>query len=402
MDTRVIHISQGSSLRLLPGESTYLANVFKSQGMGVECIDFEQDIVSFPQAYVGYVNMPERKIVIDSKHSGVDLRHIIRIYYFLYASDSTDLDDPIYDIDAGSTFDVIDNFVKELDTVIKKGLPVEYKDSRDCLQHLRGNMNVVNTILNKSLGKREVFDCSYDELSHNIAINQVLYKALLKAKTIVDIGTAGFLEKHFLDVDDVVSIPEVHLSTNTKYCKKAVTLAYMILNDLSIADCGNQAYGQNLLLNFDRIFEEFIKRILTVYSGDYEFTYWIDEKNYAICKTQTDEYYKSYIPDMLYGYQDRDYPDTAYAILDMKNKTSKPFSNDDVYQMFFYANQLHSKKVILCYPASSKTANATLRFDNESFSLHKLYAAYINIAGNTSREFKQNIMEFIENVGSLL
>lgn len=72
--------------------------------------------------------------------------------------------------------------------------------------------------------------------------------------------------KTFFDVSEVNIIPEVQLTTNTMYCKKAVSLAYMILNDLSITDAGNQAYGQNLLFNFDRMFEEFIKRILTVYS----------------------------------------------------------------------------------------------------------------------------------------
>lgn len=105
---------------------------------------------------------------------------------------------------------------------------------------------------------------------------------------------------------------------------------------------------------------------------------------------------------MLYGYQDKVFPISVYAILDMKNKTSKPFSNADVYQMFFYANQLYSKKVILCYPANKKIMNARLTFDNDSFSIRKLYAAYVNIAGNTSKEFKNNINEFIESVRSLL
>lgn len=402
MNIITIHISQGSSLRLLPGEARYLADVFKNRGIGLECIDFSQDIVNFPQAYVGYINMPNRNVIIDSKHEGIELSHLIRIYYFLYASDTADLDDPIYDIDSGSTFDVVENFIKELDKIVKKGLPVEYRDNRENLMFLRGNINVINTLMNRTLGKREVFDCTYDELSHDVPVNQVLYKAFLKAKQIANSGTIGVLEKHFFDVSEVNIIPEVQLTTNTMYCKKAVSLAYMILNDLSITDAGNQAYGQNLLFNFDRMFEEFIKRILTVYSGDYGFTYWTDEKSYALCRTEDEEFYKSYIPDMLYGYQDKVLPISAYAILDMKNKTSRPFSNADVYQMFFYANQLNSKKVILCYPSSRKTANGRLRFDNDSFTIRKLYASYINIAGNTSKEFKSNIYEFIDNVRTLL
>ena len=86
----------------------------------------------------------------------------------------------------------------------------------------------------------------------------------------------------------------------------------------------------------------------------------------------------------------------------MKNKTSKPFSNADVYQMFFYANQLHSKRVILCYPSSVEQDNATLKFDNENFSLKKIYGVYINIAGNTSNDFKRNIFNFIDRIKNLI
>lgn len=398
-----IHIPQGGSLRLEQDEISILSSTFKNIGVDISCIDFNQGIVSFPQAYVGYISLPDRKIIINPKHEGVTFKHILRIYYFLYTSDSSDLDEPIYDVDAGNSYDIIQNFVRELEIVTKKGLPVEYRNREDTLQYLRGNINLVNTTLNVKLGKKEIFDCEYDELSHDVPINQVLYKALIKAAQMVDLGTGSLLNKSFHDVTEVCEVPQnIQLNTNTKYCKKVLTLAYMILNDLSISDYGNSTYGQNLLINFDRVFEEFIKKILTIYSGDYNFTYWDDEKTYALCKTYDSEFFKSYIPDMLYGYLDKSYPNTAYCILDMKNKTSKPFSNADVYQMFFYANQLKSKKIILCYPASDNISNALLKFENEDFPIRKIYAVYINIAGDTSRDFKNNVYSFIEKVKSLL
>lgn len=403
MEPDVIHISQGGLLHLLDGEKEILLKEFTTRGISSGCIDVQQNIVSFPQAYVGYINLPTRKIIIDSKHEGLDLCHIIRIYYFLYASDSADLDDPIYNVDKGGTYDIIELFVSELDRVVKKGLPVEYKERRDNLQYLRGNLNIVQTLINKRLAKREVFECSYDELSKDIAINQVLYKAYNKVSQIMDIGRAGLLKKDFVDVSEVYRIPNVKLHTNTMYCKKALTLAYMILNDLSVSDYGDQAYGQNLLINFDKLFEDFVKKILVSYSGDYNFSYWDEEKQYAKCNSAYDgDYLKSYIPDMLYMYQDKEIPASAFCILDMKNKTSKPFSNADVYQMFFYANQLHSKKVILCYPACENRENALLKFDNESFSLRKIHGVYINIAGNTSKEFKENIYLFVDKVKGLM
>ena len=47
------------------------------------------------------------------------------------------------------------------------------------------------------------------------------------------------------------------------------------------------------------------------------------------------------------------------------------------------------------------TATA-LRFTDERFYLQKLYAAFMNLAGNTAQEFKANIQDFIFRIESLL
>ena len=47
------------------------------------------------------------------------------------------------------------------------------------------------------------------------------------------------------------------------------------------------------------------------------------------------------------------------------------------------------------------TATA-LRFTDERFCLQKLYAAFMNLAGNTAQEFKANIQDFIFRIESLL
>lgn len=403
MESDVIHIPQGGLLRLLNGEKELLRQSFEERKISLDCIDFRQDIVSFPQAYVGYIHLPTRKIIIDPKHEGLDLRHILRMHYFLYDSETSDLDEPIYDMDKGSTYDLTELFISELDKVVKKGLPVEYRDSRENLQYLRGNINLVQTHMNRRFGRREMFDCSFDELSKDIAINQVLYKACNKVIQITDSEKAHLMKKDFATVSDIYHVPEVKLNINTMYCKKALTLAYMILNELSVSDYGNHAYGQDLMINFDKLFENFVKKILTVYSGDHNFSYWDEEKQYAVCTDFDGHVYsKSYIPDMLYLCQEQEKPIRAGCILDMKNKTSKPFGNGDVYQMFFYANQLHSSRVILCYPSCGERENALLKFDDEMFSLKKIYGIYINIAGDTSAEFKRNIYQFIDKVKALL
>ena len=55
MESDVVHIPQGSVLRLLDGEKEFLLKAFEPRGISTGCIDFQQNIVSFPQAYVGYI-----------------------------------------------------------------------------------------------------------------------------------------------------------------------------------------------------------------------------------------------------------------------------------------------------------------------------------------------------------
>ena len=112
--------------------------------------------------------------------------------------------------------------------------------------------------------------------------------------------------------------------------------------------------------------------------------------------------YFLYNLDLLYDYQDKNGRQSARAILDMKNKTSQPFHNDDIYQMAFYGQMLSCKKIILCYPRSEERSNTALRFNDERFFLHKLYGAYMNLAGNTAKEFKRNIVSFVYRIECLL
>ena len=133
-----------------------------------------------------------------------------------------------------------------------------------------------------------------------------------------------------------------------------------------------------------------------------KFTYWSDERIYAFCSDSELYFERSYIPDLLYDYNESDEKPTARAILDMKNKTSLPFHNPDVYQMAFYGQMLNCKTIILCYPSNENSQSKALRFTNEKFFLQKLYATYMNLAGNSSKEFKDNILSFVYRIECLL
>lgn len=46
-----------------------------------------------------------------------------------------------------------------------------------------------------------------------------------------------------------------------------------------------------------------------------------------------------------------DYSPSAYDVFDVKNKAYGQFKNADIYQILTYIRLLHSKKVVLLYPA---------------------------------------------------
>lgn len=398
MELPIINIVQGSSVVLEPSEILPMESILIRHGLSLTNIDYEQRILTLPQGYVGYVTLPNRMIVIEPKHNGISLNHVKRIYYFVYSTDNSDLDDPLYDIEKDNNFDISTAYINELKRILRKGLPVEYKTMTDNTPYLRGSVNIVKTAINYSLKKKDVFDCTFDELSIDNPINQVL---LLAYKKIQNRHNDFSINKYFQNVSEVSHIPEITLSTNTFYCKKALMMAYMIINELGISDLGNNGVGESLLINFDKLYEDFIKIILTKHSDDYKFIYWDDDKPYATFNYGKEQYTRNYLPDLLYNYEEKPI-ERAYCILDMKNKTSKPFSNPDVYQMYFYANQLNAKKVILCYPSSEEKKTSDFKFDNDNLYLKKISAVFINIAGNSANEFKRNINLFINDVIELL
>lgn len=395
-------VEQGALLRLYPEELEPIKAILSKKGMSWDCLDSQQLILKFPQQYIGYIGLPGRKIIIKPKHNGITISHILRVYYFLYSAEYTDLDTPMYDVEAGNDVNLVAMYIQELLAVVHRGLPVEYREKTDDLGFVRGNLNVVPTSLNIRCRKRESFNCTFDDLTRDIKLNRLLLAAAKKIESYTNSSDLAYIVRQFGEVD-YSKVPEtVSFTKNTAYCKKAASLAYMILNDLTLSTDGETSSGESLLINFDKVYEDFIKKILMEYSGVGKFSYWTEEKVYAFCSDSEGYFERSYIPDLLYDYNETHGKPSARAILDMKNKTALPFHNPDVYQMAFYGQMLNCKKIILCYPSNKNARSTALRFNDEKFFLQKVYAAYMNLAGNSAREFKENILSFVYRIECLL
>lgn len=395
-------VEQGALLRLFPEELEPIKSILSKKGMSWDCLDAQQLILKFPQQYIGYIGLPGRKIIIKPKHNGITISHILRVYYFLYSAEYTDLDTPMYDVEAGNDVNLVAMYIQELLAVVHRGLPVEYREKTDDLGFIRGNLNIVPTSLNIRCRKRDSFNCTFDDLTRDISLNRLLLAAAKKIETYCGSSDLAYIIRQF-GLVDYTKVPEtVAFTKNTAYCKKAASLAYMILNDLTLSTEGEASSGESLLINFDKVYEDFIKKILMEYSSVGKFSYWTEERTYAFCSDSEGYFERSYIPDLLYDYNEAHGKPSARAILDMKNKTALPFHNPDVYQMAFYGQMLNCKKIILCYPSNRNARSTALRFNDEKFFLQKVYAAYMNLAGNSAREFKENILSFVYRIECLL
>lgn len=402
MQMQSLTLDQGGLLSLYPHEIPVIQGILSKRGMSWDCLDTKQGIIKLPQQYIGYIGLPDRKIIIKPKHPGITISHILRVYFFLYSAQYSDLDTPMYDVETGNDVNLIAMFIKEMMSVVHKGLPVEYSEKEEDLSFIKGNLQVVPTSLNIMMRRRDAFRCVYDDLTRDIPINRLLLAAAKKIESHVQNSDIAYIIRQFGNVDYTNIPDDVGFNKNTAYCKKAVSLAYMILNDLTLSTEGESSSGESLLINFDRVFEDFIKKVLMEYSNLGKFSYWTSSKSFAFCHQGEEYFERSYLPDLLYDYVDKNGRQTARAILDMKNKTSLPFHNDDIYQMAFYGQMLSCKKIILCYPGNENRSNTALRFNDEKFFLHKIYGSYMNLAGNSAKEFKDNIASFVYRVECLL
>lgn len=395
-------VEQGALLRLQADELEPVKSILSQKGMSWDCLDTKQLILKFPQQYVGYIGLPGRKIIIKPKHNGVTISHILRVYYFLYSAEYTDLDTPMYDIEGGNDVNLVSMYIQELLKVVHRGLPIEYRESTANLGFVRGTLNIVPTALNMRCRKPDGFNCTFDDLTRDIELNRLLLAAAKKIEAYTSSSDLTYAIRQFGEVD-YTHIPEtVTFTKNTAYCKKAVSLAYMILNDMTLSTKGETSSGESLLINFDRVYEDFIKKVLMEYSSLGKFTYWSEERVYGFCSDLDRYFERSYIPDLLYDYNESHGRPSARAILDMKNKTSLPFHNPDIYQMTFYGQMLNCKRIILCYPSNENANSTALRFTDEKFFLQRVYAAFMNLTGNSAREFKENIHSFVLRVEKLL
>lgn len=391
-----LKINQGHSISIYEDELNVLEAMLKAKGINPDSLDKEQRILNLSQKYVGYIRTPRRMIELMPKHDKLGMKHIFRMYYFVNGH-FNNLQDKVFDLSRSSQYvNVIDLFLNELDKILRQGLPTEYIDMVEESRYLRGSVDYVSSYKNMMLLKEEPFLSQYDDVSLQTPLNKTLKFALNKVKRVDEYRNK--IQKYERALQSISSEyskekdSKVVFSNKNNYCKDAYFYAMLIINEYYFENMGNKN-GECFLIDFDLLYEQFVKKILFVYANDNKFQDWKKDKLYG---TYGEGNEKSYRPDILYGYDEKE--EKAIAVLDTKNKFSSIFGNADVYQMLFYSHMLNAKKIVLCYPSVENKQRDVLHIDSDNFITDKIHGVYINIAVEEKEAFVEAINQFIEDV----
>lgn len=408
-----IESSNQNIIRLLDGEQDYFDNFVKKNSIHWFSEDRKNAILNLSKAYVGYIVTPKRKITLHPKYKEINFEHIFRMYLYVYGYKSTDSAAVLDVSKAQDEIDVAKLFFDSLQKDIQLGILQTYQRNSIDSRELQGRINYSKTWMNYLKGKRKFVSTNVSKMSLNNNFNRLIATALKQLMHVKKYSTkASSFFMYFNDVDtNIVNgsdlLESMTFNSNTSRYKKTLIYAAMIIDQLDYDDIGDSIGTESFIINSDKLFEDFVVKILKNVPQEREFITWKSAKKYAdILSKGIIQDTKYYLPDILFKYieedDNHDFLPSSYAVLDVKNKAYGTFKNADLYQILTYAKLLHSQKALLLYPAFSRKTPESLVLNPEIFNPSLVIGCYINIADSSGDEFLKSINFFVDVVERVL
>lgn len=366
-------------------------------------------LLPLSKSYVGYIVTPVRKINLLPKYNEIGFEHIFRMYLYVHGYTSSDSPGVLDVAKSHTDIDVANLFFSSLDRNIQTGILQNYIKIKVRGKTIRGLVNYRKTYINYLKGRKKAIEGIVSRLSLNNPENRLIVTALIKLRHVK--GYTNMASKNLMYFEGVPGNVEsgsavfesIVFNTNTVRYRKTLLYAALIIDELDYDDTGNVVGTESFLVNFDRLFEDFIVKALKDNSTARGFSTWNNSKTYAeILNNELILDHREYLPDILYKFRIEDerfnYEPSAYAVLDVKNKARGEFKNADIYQILTYARLLHSKKILLLYPSFAKKYPEELVLNPEIFEASVITGCFVNIADSTGEKFLESINFFVEIV----
>jgi 5-methylcytosine-specific restriction enzyme subunit McrC len=250
-------------------------------------------------------------------------------------------------------------FCRKMLEAVRQGFPRHYIAHEDDLPALRGRLDVTRQFSTLAAQPQRLA-CRYDELSSDIALNQVMKAAISKlARLSTAADNQRSLRELLFAYADVSTVPpsalrwnRVILDRTSGRWRELLSLARLLLGERYQTTSAGQTDGHTLLFEMNTLFEEYVARLLqralagtgfraTTQGGHRDCLY---EDGSGRFRTR---------PDILI----RDGNEIA-MVVDTKWKRMTPRIDDpkqgvsqaDVYQLMAYSRIYQCDRVMLLYP----------------------------------------------------
>lgn len=126
---------------------------------------------------VGVVGLPDLTVIVEPK---VGMNHFMHLLARSNGMPRVDSSMTALEKGAGLQRLVIEWFVKELDTLFRRGLVKDYVESSERLPYVRGHLNLVATS-RQWLQGRILVECEFDDFTENTPFNEYLAAAVSRS-----------------------------------------------------------------------------------------------------------------------------------------------------------------------------------------------------------------------------
>lgn len=319
------------------------------------------DTIIFDNYIIGSIQIKDLVIYIQPRIKRLSSNHYLEMQLYNEGL----LDDRISSLlgeneSYGIQENLIDLFLQKALFLVNHGLEGDFVKVREETNQIRGKILVdaispINLLQDKIPIEYEVhtLDTPYNQI-----IKLALDKVRILGKKAKHIQLHALVNSYFDEIHvDFTNLSILLMEIKTKVFFEnenyptVLGLAEKILQDLKINLKSNQVTSSSYLVNSNHLFESYVRKVL-VNHLKLHVTKWNKPKPIGKFKIDTNEFFKSYSPDMIIDYHHNN--NSAFAILDAKNKDISNYNKigelSDLYQLLFYCYALKSDFGGLVYP----------------------------------------------------
>lgn len=324
------------------------------------------------------------KIYSDKQIETTEIRKIfLRMLRFLR-------DSPFKDIDVAhlrtENFPILEIFITifldELSKLIQKGIAKEYVNIEDNASFLKGKLLFTQHI-KYNLTHKERFFVSYDEFLSDRPENRLIKSTLLfLSKRSKSNANQKRIREFIFTFDDIpastdsdIDFSKVKMTRLIKHYEKILTWCRVFLKKESFTNFKGKAISFAILFPMEKIFEDYVGAMFKK-SNLSMMDVSLQHSRYNLIEDHAGKPKFKLRPDITAKCKEERFIilDTKWKLINQKMLDKNYYiSQDDIYQMFAYAEKYDSEELYLLYPQNEEFTEKLPVFEyykNKRMTLH--------------------------------